>query len=298
MRIAPVLFVAAALLVVASPARAQHEGHDHGHDPAHAAATPARDASLPAGEEAAKDVLEHSPRHGEYLDVPLASGGTVKAWVVYPERKDKAGVVILIHEIFGLSDWMRALADQVAADGFVAVAPDLITGFGPGGGGTESVASRDSVVALVRRLTLDVTRERLDAVHAWAVKEPAANGRTATMGFCWGGTRSFQYAGLQPALAGAVVYYGSTPDSALVAGLRAPVLAHYGGDDARVNATIPLAERVSKAAKKRYTPHVYDGAGHGFLRQQSGREGANLRASREAWPRTVAFLREVLKTRK
>jgi carboxymethylenebutenolidase len=250
---------------------------------------------LPPSEQGARERLEESPRHGEYVDVKLPSGGTpIRTWVFYPERKSKAGVVIVIHEVYGLSDWIRAVADQIAREGFIAVAPDLLSGRGPGGGGTESVATRDEVVALVRGLTPDETAARLNAVHDYAVKLPASNGKSATIGFCWGGARSFGYAAAQPALDGAIVYYGSSPETAELARVAAPVLGHYAGDDARVNATVPRAEAEMKRLGKFYEPHVYEGAGHGFLRQQEGREGANRAAAEKAWPRTVSFLKERL----
>src|SRR5262249_14202001 len=154
----------------------------------------------------AKAALEASPRHGEYIDVKTDSG-PVRTWIVYPERKDKAGVVILIHEIFGLSGWIRAVADQLAREGFIAVAPDLISGHGPGEGGAERAPSRDAGARLVRAGTREEGTARLDAVRAWATKLPAANGRSATIGFCWGGGRSFAYAVSQPALDAAVVFY-------------------------------------------------------------------------------------------
>jgi carboxymethylenebutenolidase len=267
--------------------------------PPAAAAKPAspapRDEKLPPSEAQAKAALEKSPRHGEYVDVKLPAGGTpIRTWVVYPERKDKAGVVILIHEIYGLSDWMRGVADQLAREGFIAVAPDLISGLGPNGGGTDSVASRDDVVKLVRGLTPDDATARLNAVRAWAMKLPSANGKTATMGFCWGGGQSFAYAVAQPALNGAIVYYGTPPETAALPRIKAPVVGFYGGDDARVTSTVAPTEAEMKKLGKTYEPHVYEGAGHGFLRDQEGREGANLKATQEAWPRTVAFLRERL----
>jgi hypothetical protein len=151
------------------------------------AAVPAGEP-LPPSEEAAKARLERSPRHGEYVDIKLPSGGApIRTWIVYPERKDKAGVALVIHEVYGLSDWLRGVADQLAQEGFIAVAPDLISGLGPGGGGTESVPSRDDVVKLVRTLTPADANARLDAVRAWAVSLPSSNGRSATIGFCWGG---------------------------------------------------------------------------------------------------------------
>lgn len=250
---------------------------------------------LPPGADAAKAALDTSPRHGEWVDVKAEDGKLIRTWVVYPERKEKAGVVIVIHEIYGLSDWLRAVADRLAADGFIAVAPDLLSGKGPGGGGTESVPSRDDVVKLVRTLTLEEVKDRLNAVRDYATKLPAANGKSATVGFCWGGSQSFAYAAEQPALDAAVVYYGTAPkDAAALARIQAPVLGLYGGDDARVGATIPPTEAEMKRLGKPYEPHVYEGAGHGFLRQQDGREGANLEATRQAWPRTIAFLRKRL----
>ncbi len=255
----------------------------------------ARDERLPPSEQAARGTLETSPRHGEFVDVPWSKGQTpLRTWIVYPERKDKAGVVMIIHEIYGLSDWIRGVADQMAREGFIAVAPDLISGLGPGGGGTDSAASRDDVVKLVRSLTPEETAARLDAVRAYAARLPAANGKLATMGFCWGGAKSFAYAAADPAPAAAVVFYGSSPDSAALPGVKAPVLGHYGGDDARVNATIAPAQAALRKLGRRYEAHVYEGAGHGFLRAQELREGANLRATQQAWPRTLAFLRKYL----
>lgn len=258
------------------------------------AAAAARDEGLPPSETQAKGALEKSPRHGEYADVKTSSG-SVRTWVVYPERKDKAGVVILIHEIYGLSDWIRGVADQLAKEGFIAVAPDLISGHGPGGGGTDAAGSRDDVVKLIRGLTAEEVTGRLNAVRDWAIKLPAANGKSATIGFCWGGGKSFEYAAAQPGLNAAVVYYGVSPPAADLAKVKAAVLGHYGGDDARVDATIPPAEAEMKKLGKTYEPHIYEGAGHGFLRAQEDRDGANLKATRQAWPRTIAFLKDRLK---
>jgi carboxymethylenebutenolidase len=251
---------------------------------------------IPPAEEQAKATLEKSPRHGEWIDVKMPSDGTpIRTWVVYPERKEKAGVVLVIHEIFGLSDWIRGVTDQLAKEGFIAVAPDLLSGKGPGGGGTESAASRDDVVKLIRALTPEETTARLNAVRDWAIKLPSADGKSATTGFCWGGSASFAYAATQPGLNAAVVFYGTAPEASALTAIKAPVLGNYGGDDARVTATVGPTQEAMKKAGKTYEPHVYDGAGHGFLRQQTGKEGANLKATRTAWPRTIAFLKDALK---
>jgi carboxymethylenebutenolidase len=252
-------------------------------------ATPAR--ALPPGAEEAKAAVEKSPRHGEYVDVPVEGGKPLKAYVVYPERKEKAPVVIVIHEIFGLSDWIKAVTDQLAADGFIAIAPDMLTGRGPGGGGTEAYKGEE-IRDAVRALKPDEVTAGLNAVRAYGMKLPASNGKTATIGFCWGGMQSFAYAVAQPELNAAVVYYGTSPgDPSAFEKIKAPVLGLYGSDDARVNATIEPAKQAMQKGNKTYQTHVYEGAGHGFLRQQSGRE-ANLKASQQAWPATIEFLRK------
>jgi carboxymethylenebutenolidase len=253
------------------------------------------DDKLPAREETAKSALEKSPRHGEFIEIKYeGSQHPIRTWIVYPERKDRAPIVIVIHEIFGLSDWIRAVADQFAKEGFIAVAPDLISGMGPGGGGTEAVGSRDSVVQLIRGLSAEETYKRLNAVRAYAMKIPAATDKIATVGYCWGGGRSFGYACAEPGLNAAVVYYGTSPDSSDLVNLHVPVLGLYGGDDARVIATIQPAAEVLKKLNRVYQYEVYEGAGHGFLRAQSGRNGANLQATEKAWPRMLEFLRKYL----
>lgn len=295
--------LAAACAVLAAPAVAQPSAPDpHAGHAMEAPAAPrsgaaqAGTSTLPPAEEDAKARLNASPRHGEYADITVPGGGKLRAWVSYPERKDKAPVVIVIHEIFGLSDWIRGVADQLAADGYIAVAPDLLTGKGPNGGGTEAFASRDDVVAGVRALTPDEVVAKLNAVRDYGVKLPAANGKTATVGYCWGGSTSFTYATRQPGLDAAVVYYGGSPsDASTLAAIKAPVLGLYGEDDARVNATVPPAQAEMKKLGKVFDVHTYAGAGHGFLRAQSGREGANLKATQQAWPTMLAFFKQHLK---
>jgi carboxymethylenebutenolidase len=258
-------------------------------------APPAAAAALPPAEAGAKAVLDSSPRHHEWADVTLPDGaGKLSLFIAYPERKEKAPVVLVIHEVYGLTDWIRAVADRLAAAGFIAIAPDMLTGRGPGGGGTEKFASRDDVVKAVRELAPAQVAAALDAAATYGRSLPAASGKVATLGFCWGGAQSFSYAAARPALDAAVVYYGTSPDAAALAQLRAPVLGLYGEDDARVNATVGPAEAKAKELGKTYLTATYPGAGHGFLRQQDGRDGANLAASQKAWPATLAFLRRNL----
>ncbi len=259
-----------------------------------AGAAPAAAAQgLPAGEDAAVARLNASPRHGEWITYDAGGGDSVKAWVVYPERSDKAPVVVVIHEIFGLTDWIRSVADQLAAEGFIAIAPDLLSGKGPNGGGSASV-DRQGAIALIQGLKPAEVNRRLQAAAAYAAALPAARDAAASVGFCWGGTKSFALATAWPGLRGAVVYYGTPPDSEGMARIQAPVTGFYGGDDARVTSTVAPAREAMRQLGKSYTAEVFDGAGHGFLRDQAGRNGANLKAAQQAWPRTVEFLRRVL----
>lgn len=258
------------------------------------------DDSIPPGTSAhVQRALDESSRHGEFVDIPLADGGKLNTWVVYPERKDKAGVVLVIHDIRGMGDWIRAVADQLAQDGFIAIAPDFLSGKGPDGGGTASLG-RD-VGQAIRALTDDEVVARLDAALRYGRELPAANGKTAVLGFCWGGTQSFGYALAQPELDAAVVYYGSVPGATAtsvpedrIAKIAAPVLGIYAGNDARINATLPPTLAAMMKHDKTYELHTFEGAGHGFLHRQDGAGGANLTASRHAWPLTLAFLRRHL----
>jgi len=254
---------------------------------------------LPADAEGALDRLRDSPRHGEWVDIEEGRPGdswhdSVRAWVVYPERATRAPVVIVIHEIYGLTDWIRGVADEMAAAGFIAIAPDLLTGHGPTG---ETPKDQQEAVKLVRGLRIEDTARRLTSVGRYAAAMPASSGKFGCVGFCWGGSTSFAFAGNEERLGAAVVYYGTSPDKKTLGRIQAPVLGLYGGDDARVNATVPDAVRTLRSLGKSYTPNTFDGAGHGFLRQQQGREGANMKAARQAWPATVAFFKENLETR-
>jgi carboxymethylenebutenolidase len=252
-------------------------------------------AAIPPGETGAKAALEKSPRHHEWVNIVVPGReGKVSAFVAYPERKDKAPVVIVIHEVFGLSDWVRGVVDRLAADGFIAIAPDMLSGKGPGGGGTDKFASRDDVVKAVRDLSATDVAAVLNAAGSYGKGLPAAKDKFATIGFCWGGAQSFLYATVQPGLNAAVVYYGTSPASEALKAVKAPVLGLYGEDDARVNATVGPAEEKMKELGKTFITRTYKGAGHGFLRAQDDRAGANLEASRKAWPETIEHLKKYL----
>ncbi len=253
---------------------------------------PTQGPPLPAGAADAEARIKASPRHAEWATIKSSPTDSVVAWVVYPERRDKAPIVVVIHEIFGLSTWVRGIADQLAADGFIAIAPDLLTM--KRGGNLTSEWPRDSATAAIRLLKPEDVQRDLNAVASYGMKLPAATQKYGVVGYCWGGSASFAHAVHAPGLAAAVVYYGGAPASDMLKSVRAPVLGLYGGDDARVNATIAPADSAMKALGKSFEHAIYAGAGHGFLRAQDGNNGANMNATKQAWPRTIAFFRKNL----
>jgi len=265
------------------------EGHAAG---AVASSSAANNSSLPPGAEGAMARLSSSPRHGEWIMVSTGPLDSIRAWVVYPERKTKAPVVIVVHEIFGLSTWIRSVADQLAADGFIAMAPDFLT-MKQLPEGPDSVREQAARVAIRTLSSADVQRQ-ITAVANHAMALPAALPRYGVIGFCWGGAVSFEHAVRAQALGASVVYYGSSPATETLSMVRAPVLGLYGSNDARVNSTIPPADSAMRAAGKTYAKNIYEGAGHGFLRQQSGMNGANATATHRAWPATIGWFRRHL----
>ena len=254
----------------------------------------AADMTLPAGAADVASRIAHSPRHGEYVMIATGASDSVRAWVVYPERATEAPVVVVVHEIFGLSTWIRGVADQLAAEGYIAIAPDLLTGKATMAAGSDTLTQAVATAA-IRTLKGDDVQRQLATIGRYGMALPAAEKRYGIVGFCWGGSTSFAHAVTSPAGLGAsVVYYGTSPAPAALASVTAPVLGLYAGDDARVNATIPVADSGMRALGKRFEPHIFAGAGHGFLRQQDGKGGANLLAARQAWPLTIAFFRQQL----
>ncbi len=250
-------------------------------------------AVLPPLEADAPDRLAKSPRHGEWVTIDAGGGDKVDAFVVYPERSDKAPVVLVVHEIFGLTDWARSVADQLAAEGFIAIAPDFLTGKGPDGKGSRSMTV-DQARQVNSGLKMAEVVARLNAAAKYGASLPASNGNYGIVGFCWGGGVSFAYATEQPDLKASVVYYGVAPATEALSKVKAPVLGLYGGDDARVDATVPPADAEMKRLGKSFEYTMFPGAGHAFLRQQNDRNGANMNASQQAWPRTVQFLKQNL----
>ena len=302
LRIALVLVVAGTACTIRpapiDDSHAKHDADGTARPAAGHAALPAQDPAIPAGHLQVKERLEKSPRHGEWARIAWEPGGkdSLMAWVVYPERKRNAPVVVVIHEIFGLSSWVRGVADQLAADGYIAVAPDLLSQ--KRGGPTSDELAPDSARKLIAGVTRDDMNRGVAAAGRYGMSLPAAVKKYGVVGYCWGGSASFNHAIFSaPGLGAAVVYYGSTPEADSLSRVGVPVLGLYGGNDQRVNATIPRADSVMKAHGKTYEKEVFDGAGHGFLRAQEGpqsADGANLAAARKAWPRTIGWFRKHL----
>ncbi len=240
----------------------------------------------------AKERLNKSPRHSEWVDLKHGDR-TVKTFVVYPEVKTKAPVVLVIHEIFGLTDWAKNLADELAAAGYIAIAPDLLSAPGKD---TSSYPDQGAAIKAVSALTDAQVFADLDAAAEYAAKLPAGNGTLAVCGFCWGGGKSFGYANHNPHLKAAFVFYGLGPNSAAgAARIACPVYGFYGEDDARIDATIPKTKKIMKTAVKKYEPLIYPGAGHGFMRAGEAPDAseANRKAHDSAWERWKTLLKDL-----
>ncbi|HEV3262467.1 MAG TPA: dienelactone hydrolase family protein [Gemmataceae bacterium] len=253
-------------------------------------------AAVPANaQERAKARLDKSPRHQEWVKVKQG-GRTVECFVVYPEVKDKAPAVVVIHEIFGLSDWARSVADELAEAGYVAIAPDLLSGTGPRGGGTSAYSGRDAVVKAVSSLPPKQVTADLNAVARHVSKLPACNGKVAVAGFCWGGGQAFRFATNNKDIKAAFVFYGTGPTKEEdIARIDCPVYGFYAGNDARVGATVPKSTELMKEAGKTYKPVTYDGAGHGFMRAGEAPDAnkANKQARDKAWKRWNRLLKGI-----
>lgn len=238
--------------------------------------------------------LEKSPRHQEW--VTLKSGGrNLQCFVVYPEVKDKVTAIVMIHEIFGLSDWAREMADELAAAGYIVVAPDLLSGAGPNGGGSDSFTNQNAVIKAVSMLPPGQVTEDLNAAADYAAKIDSANGKVVVAGFCWGGGQAFRFVTNDKNMKAAFVFYGTHPKANDMAKINCPVYGFYGENDARVTATVPAAAEAMRAAGKIYEPVIYTGAGHGFMRAGEAPDTnlANKRARQDAFERWMDLMKKI-----
>lgn len=239
--------------------------------------------------------LQESPRHQEWVLVEH-DNRKVHAFVVYPEVKEKVLAVLVIHENRGLSDWVRSMADQLAEAGFVAIAPDLLSGAGPDGGKTSDFPDSDAAREAIYQLQPEQVTADLNAVFDYVSKLPACNGKVVVSGFCWGGSQTWRFATRQSKVNAAFVFYGTGPgDDEAIARINCPVYGFYGGNDARVNATLPKSKELMQASKKSYEPVTYEGARHAFMRRGEGPKAtpANKKARDEAWNRWLSLLKKI-----
>jgi carboxymethylenebutenolidase len=308
------LVIAAAALALAGvggPALAQEQGiHAHhvavmdaavyldGQVPFAAALT--KQPHLPPSQQTAKATLDASKRRREYVEIPAGKmtwghpGNelNIRTYVVYPDKVSYAPIVIVFSNNQGLSDWAKALGEQVASEGFIAVVPDMVSGLGPNMGNTESFANSPmSVAAFLDMMPPSEEVMRINAVYAYAMRLPGANGKSGAIGFCWGGRLSFDLAVEQPGLSAAVNYYGNPPRADFLELVQAPILGLYGGNDARINVTIEPTATAMKKLGKSFESHIFPGAGHGFVEGQS-RSEADYRAMEQSWPMAMAFLKK------
>lgn len=245
------------------------------------------------GQEWATQILDKSPRHQEWVKIQNGNRN-IAAFIVYPEVKGRAPVLLMVHEIFGLTDWVRSMADDLAAQGYVVIVPDLLSGTGPSGGGSSAYPDQDARVKAVSMLDPEVVNSDLNATADYALKLPAANGKLAVIGFCWGGGKAFAFATVRYDLSAAFVFYGPPPQD--LAAITAPVYGFYAGNDARITATVPATEAAMQKLGKKYDPVIYAGAGHGFMRMgedPGNTNPANGSARKEALERLQKLLKGI-----
>ena len=241
----------------------------------------------------AKAKLDKSPRHPEWVKIKHGDR-EVNCFITYPEVKDKATAVIVIHEIFGLTDWARSVTDDLAEAGYIAIAPDLLSS--TNGGTEELIKSGGNVGKAIQALPPDQITADLNAVADYVAKLPSCNGKVVVGGFCWGGGQSFRFATNNKEIKAAFVFYGTPPNKAEdIERIGGPVYGFYAGNDARITASLPKTTELMNAAQKTYEPVTYEGAGHGFMRagEAPDANAANKKAHDESWTRWKELLKKI-----
>lgn len=237
--------------------------------------------------------LEQSPRHQEWVELE-SNGRTLHNFVVYPEISEKAKVLIVIHENRGLNDWARRFADELAEKGFIAIAPDLLSTTSEGLSKTSDFENPDAARTAIYDLASEQVMADLDTAFDYAKSIDAGTGEVSVIGFCWGGSQSFNYATHNSDLEEALVFYGTAPKvmEDLVK-IEIPVYGFYGGNDARVNSTLPETEEKMNKLGKFFTYNIYEGGGHGFMRSgaQPDASSENKLAREKAWEDLLQILK-------
>ncbi len=240
----------------------------------------------------ALEQLEKSPRHHEWVEV--ASGERiVHSFVAYPEKSEDALAVIVIHENRGLTDWVRSFADQMAAEGYIAIAPDLLSGFSKATPKTSDFANSDAARDAIYQLDPEQVTQDLEAVRKYIADVPASIGKVAVMGFCWGGSQTFRFATNSDQIVVAMPFYGTAPEAyEAIQQISIPVYGFYGENDQRVNATIENTAAMMKKADKTYQYEIYQGAGHAYMRNGDDPQGDD--ASQDAKQKSMQRIKKIL----
>jgi len=244
----------------------------------------------------ARKAVDKSPRRREWVTAKHG-GRSVESAIVYPQSRNKAPAMVVIHEIFGMTDWVEEVTDEFAEAGYIAVAPDLLSGMAPNGGGTKDFPAAEGggfggpVGQAIGKLPPDQVTADLNAVVDYCKGLPACNGKVCVVGFSWGGSQAFRFATNCKDLSAAFVFYGGGPEAASIAAIQAPVYGFYAGTDTRINGTVPETQEQMKAAGKFYEVVTYDGAAHGFMRsgEQPNATEADKKARDAAWVKLKAL---------
>lgn len=244
----------------------------------------------------AKPRLENSPRHLEWVKVKNGNR-EVNSFIAFPEVKTKATAVIVIHEIFGLSDWVRGVTDQLAAEGYIAIAPDLLTGMGPNGTGSKELGL-SGAREVIGNLPADQITADLNACVDYCKKLPSCNGKVVVCGFCWGGRQTFRFANNNNEVNAFFPFYGDAPAKAEdAAKVKGPIYGFFAANDNRVNSSLPKAGEFYKANKVPFDFVTYETGGHGFMRRgedPTDKDAENQKKARaEAWKRWLELLKKV-----
>jgi carboxymethylenebutenolidase len=254
--------------------------------------------------------LAKSPRRTEWVTTP-SGNRTLKAFVTYPEVRGKVPVVIVLHEVFGLTDSTRNTADEIAAMGYITIAADMLSGYGPNGGNIDSFEPPLSASQTVTGLNDEAVNSDLNAWADYGAKLPGSNGKFAIVGLSWGGGAAFRYVttAQRKDLKAVCVFYdigppaetqhfSGAPVSLSVVKINVPVYGFYGSTDTRPLVTLEATKAAMAAAGKVYDPLVYEGADHAFMRvgeDPGNRNPANPVAVQASLARLEKLLKETLK---
>lgn len=235
--------------------------------------------------------LEKSPRHNEWI-VVKSGNRNIHCFVAYPEKAVNTPAIIVIHENRGLTDWVRSFTDQLAGAGYIAIAPDLLSGFSADKDRTSSFANSDEARDALYQLDPVQITDDLNAVERYAEIMHSSNGKTAVIGFCWGGSQSFRFATNNDHISAALIFYGSAPEKDAMKRITAPVYGFYGENDQRITSGVTETAKLMNELGKKYDYRIYPGAGHAFMRQGDDPEGSA--ASEEARDKSWSRIKEIL----